>query len=443
LNKNWSKSSWKNFPVSQQPSWPNSKKHNEIIEKLNSLPSIVFSGETRNLRRELSKTRTNNFILQIGPCAENFNDCTGPFIHNFLRVLLQMSAIIESNTQKKIIRLGRIAGQYAKPRSSNFEDLNGQSLLSYRGDMVNSFVPIAESRIPNSDRLLEGYFHSVSTLNLIRAFIQGGYSDLKNILDWKEHAFRDLVINNKRYGMLETELSSSSETNKLNREPSHTNFDNNVYISHEGLLLDYEEAFTRIDTTTGKYYNTSAHLLWIGERTRGLKDAHVEYMSGIENPIGIKVGPNFNINELIEVIKKINPLNQDDKIILIIRMGKDKIEKKLLDIIVALKASKLNAIYSCDPMHGNTFSHDNYKVRSFDSIKKELILFFKICYDEGVMPGGVHLEVTGEDVTECIGGPQNINYEDLSNNYLTTVDPRLNASQAVELAFIICELLKK
>ena len=443
MNKPWTKSSWRAFPAKQQPSWPRPKKHKKVIEKLTSLPSIVFSGETRKLRKKLSRVNSGNFILQIGPCAENFKDCTGPLIHNFLRVFLQMSTIIQYHTSKKIIMLGRIAGQYAKPRSSKFENLNGRAILSYRGDMVNGVDPTTASRTPNSDRLLEGYFHSTSTFNLIRAFVQGGYSNTKNILDWKEHYFRDLLLDDKRYVMIERELSSSVEKDYLSFYQANTSFNNDFYISHEGLLLDYEEAFTRLDTTNGKYYNTTAHLLWVGERTRGLKEAHVEYMSGIGNPIGIKIGPDYDIDEITEVIKKINPSNQGGKVILILRFGKKSIEKKLPILIRGMKDFNLNVIYSCDPMHGNTFSYEKYKVRSFDSIKKELSSFFKICYGENVNPGGVHLEVTGEDVTECIGGPQNISYENLSNNYLTSVDPRLNASQAVELSFIISELIQR
>ena len=443
MNKSWTKSSWREYPARQQPSWPSSKKYKKVIDKLKSLPSIVFSGETRKLRKELSGVKSDNFILQIGPCAENFKDCTGPLIHNFLRVLLQMSTVIQYNTSKKVIRVGRIAGQYAKPRSSKFEKLNGRAILSYRGDMVNDIEPTAASRTPNSDRLLDGYFHSTSTFNLIRAFMQGGYSNVKNILDWKEHYFRDLILDDKRYGMIEKELSSCVEIDDFSMNQATNSFNNNIYISHEGLLLDYEEAFTRLDTTNGMYYNTTAHLLWIGERTRGLREAHVEYMSGIGNPIGIKIGPDYDLDEITEVIKKINPSNLDDKVILILRFGKKSIEKKLLNLIRGMKDSNLNVIYSCDPMHGNTFSYEKYKVRSFDTIKKELGSFFKICYGENVTPGGVHLEVTGEDVTECIGGPQNISYENLSNNYLTSVDPRLNASQAVELSFIISELIQR
>ena len=327
MNKPWTKSSWRAFPAKQQPSWPRPKKHKKVIEKLTSLPSIVFSGETRKLRKKLSRVNSGNFILQIGPCAENFKDCTGPLIHNFLRVFLQMSTIIQYHTSKKIIMLGRIAGQYAKPRSSKFENLNGRAILSYRGDMVNGVDPTTASRTPNSDRLLEGYFHSTSTFNLIRAFVQGGYSNTKNILDWKEHYFRDLLLDDKRYVMIERELSSSVEKDYLSFYQANTSFNNDFYISHEGLLLDYEEAFTRLDTTNGKYYNTTAHLLWVGERTRGLKEAHVEYMSGIGNPIGIKIGPDYDIDEITEVIKKINPSNQGGKVILILRFGKKSIEK--------------------------------------------------------------------------------------------------------------------
>ena len=436
----WTPSSWRKFPIKQQPNWPDKKHLKKVISRLSKLPSLVFSGETRKLRQLFKGVNEgNNFILQVGNCAESFSDCHGPKIHNFLRIILQMALVLNYKTNKQIIKIGRIGGQYAKPRSSNFEYINGEKIQSYRGDMINNYSPTYKARIPNPDRLLEAYFHSAATLNLIRAFTQGGYNDIKNLKDWKEHFFSKRISKLPYYIKLEKEITSALENKEI--LSNSTSEDGQIFISHEGLLLEYEEAFTRVDTTFGGYYDTSTHLPWIGNRTRQFDGAHVEFARGIGNPIGVKVGPDYNMDDLIMLIKKINSKNEDNKLILISRMGHDKIKEKLKPLIQVVKSKKLNVIWVCDPMHGNTFAYNNYKVRSFDNIVSEIKSFIEVCKDENVIPGGVHLEITAENVSECIGGINGLTLSNISDNYVTKVDPRLNAAQALEIAFIVSETL--
>ena len=436
----WEPSSWKKFPVKQQPNWPDKNHLKKVLFELSKLPSLVFSGETRKLRQALTDVNEgNSFILQVGNCAESFSDCHGPKIHNFLRITLQMALVLNYKTNKKIIKIGRIAGQYAKPRSNNYEYIDGEKIQSYRGEMVNSYLPTYKTRIPNPDRLLEGYFRSAATLNLIRAFTQGGYNDIQNLRDWKEHFFSKQISELPYYAKLESDLTSALENKEV--ISNSTLEGDQIFVSHEGLLLEYEEAFTRVDTTFGGYYDTSTHLPWIGNRTRQSDGAHVEFARGIGNPIGIKVGPDYNMDDLLKLIKKINPKNEINKLILISRMGHDKIKQKLKPLIQVIKSKKLNVIWVCDPMHGNTFTHNNYKVRSFDDIVSEIKSFIEVCKDENVIPGGVHLEITAESVTECIGGINGLTLSNISDKYTTKVDPRLNAAQALEIAFIVSELL--
>jgi len=443
MNNTWEKDSWKKFKTEQQPIWPNIDDFNEILLKLRKLPSLVFSGETRKLKSDL--TRVNNgdkFILQIGNCSETFNDCNGPKIHNFIRLMLQMESIIEFNTNKEVIKIGRIAGQYAKPRTTNLELVNGIEMPTYRGDIINDYEPNLDGRIPNPSRLLEGYFRSASTLNLIRAFMQGGYNDISNFNDWEEHYFSKEILKKNYYVKFAEEVN-----NTLNYKTNNTNKafkEDLIYISHEALLLDYEESFVRKDTTYSGYYSTSAHTLWIGERTRQLDGGHVEFIRGIDNPIGIKIGPDYVIEEVLQNLNKINPLNEAGRVMLISRMGEGQINSKLRPLIEAVKESdNNNVIWICDPMHGNTFSHNNYKVRRFEDIIEEIKAFFSICKIEGVIPGGVHLELTEENVTECTGGISSIELSDINVNYTTKVDPRLNALQALEIAFLISTLISK
>lgn len=442
MEAKWTPSSWRNFPVKQQPDWPDEKHLEKIVARLHELPSLVFSGETRKLREALTGVNEgNSFILQVGNCAESFSNCHGPKIHNFLRIVLQMALVMKYKTDRQIIKIGRIAGQYAKPRSDDYECVDGEEVPSYRGDMVNDCSPAYEARIPNPDRLLEGYFRSAATLNLIRAFTQGGYNEIKNLRDWKEHFFSKDISKLPYYMKLERDLTSALENKGVILNT--TSERDEVFVSHEGLLLQYEEAFTRIDTTFGGYYDTSAHLIWIGNRTRQSDGAHVEFARGIGNPIGVKVGPDYNLDDLLTLIKKINPKNENNKLVLISRMGHSRIREKLKPLIQVIKSKNLNVVWVCDPMHGNTFAHNNYKVRSFDDIASEIKSFIEVCKDENVIPGGVHLEITAENVTECIGGINGLTLSSISDNYATKVDPRLNAAQALEMAFIVSESLNK
>jgi 3-deoxy-7-phosphoheptulonate synthase len=436
----WKKSSWRGFLLDQQPDWPNYEELTRVTNELSHLPSLVFSGETRRLKDELARVNLgDNFILQVGNCAESFDDCNGPKIHNFVRIVLEMAIAIQIQSGKQVIKMGRIAGQYAKPRSSNYEMFEGKQLPVYRGDIINDNEPNLNSRIPKPKRMLDAYFRSAATLNLIRAFTQGGYSDIKNLSDWKEHFFSKEVSDLEIHKKLETYLSSKLKGKLQFAEKA--KLDDIIYTSHESLLLDYEESFARIDTTTNDWYSTSAHSLWIGDRTRQLQSAHVEFVRGIGNPIGIKVGPNIDFEEIISVIKKVNPSNERGKLMLICRMGKNKINQILPSLIQIVKKNDLEVIWCCDPMHGNTHNHMNLKFRSLDDILEETKCFFEICKCLNVVPGGIHLEITGERVTECIGGINGLTVENLNDNYLTKVDPRLNAAQAIEASFIVGGLI--
>jgi 3-deoxy-7-phosphoheptulonate synthase len=433
---NWTVDSWKNFEILQQPKYPDIDVLNASLSKLSKLPGLVFSGETRMLKGELLNfNNSNKFILQIGDCSESFDNCSGPNIHNFLRLMLQVSSIIEYQTDQEVIKIGRIAGQYAKPRSSDFEKVMGVDIPVYRGDNVNNFEPTLESRIPDPKRLIDGYFYSAATLNLMRAFLSGGYSEISNFSDWEKHFFSEDVSKMEDYIQLSSALSSSIKPD--NRSSGI------IYTSHEALILQYEQAFARLDTTTRGYYCTSAHTIWIGERTRQLDSAHIEFASGLENPIGVKVGPDFNELEVLSVIRKLNPDNISGKIMLITRMGKSLIEERLHLLQLAIKKNNLDVIWICDAMHGNTFSHQGLKFRSFDDIVSEINSFFKITRNNKLKPGGVHLEVTGNFVSECIGGLCGLKLSNLPDNYTTKVDPRLNAAQTLELAFIINSIINE
>jgi 3-deoxy-7-phosphoheptulonate synthase len=436
----WSLNSYKNYPIKHQPTWPNVDEYTKCINQLKKVPSLVYAEEIRSLKSQLEDViNGNSFILQIGDCSENFDDCHGPKIHNFIKIISQMSSIIESLTSKKVIKVGRIAGQYAKPRSEEFEMINGEIIPTYKGDNINSFEPNKESRTPNPQRLIQGYYKSTAILNLIRAFTQGGYLEMDNFSDWKSHFFSKELEQIQDFKNVEEKIESFIRSNQSLTGVSHDS--SKIYISHEGLLLDYEAAFTRTDTVKGGIFNTCAHTLWIGERTRGLNDAHVEYFSGIGNPIGIKVGPKFNPEEIVSVLKKVNPENKRNKIILIGRFGSKNVEFELQKLINTVNSEKLNVIWMCDPMHGNTFQNGNFKTRSFDDICSEFELFVEVCKKNDQQVGGIHLELTGEYVSECIGGVTGLSYDDIKNNYKSKVDPRLNAAQAIELSFKISEFL--
>ena len=447
MKENWSPQSWKFKKALHQPVYDNALKLNKITKKMKKLPPLVFAGEVRELKCELAKCADGKgFLLQAGDCAESFAEFHPNYIRDTFRVIMQMAVILSFASGVPVVKLGRLAGQFAKPRSSPIEKKGDLELPSYLGDMINCIDFSKKAREPDPERMIQAYNQAASTQNLLRAFAYGGYADLSTIQSWN----LDFVKKSKQGSNFKNLANRISEClNFMNacgvnnhnvRQLSETNF----YISHEALLLPYESAFTRIDSTTGDWYNVGAHMLWIGDRTRDLNGAHVEFCSGISNPIGIKVGPTTEHNELVKVINRINPKNEAGKIILIVRMGAGNIEKLYPPIIKAIKKNKLKVVWSCDPMHANTEkAKSGYKTRNFKNILSEVKSFFKVHKSEGTYAGGIHLEMTGQNVTECMGGMQKISDKDLSSRYHTHCDPRLNASQSIELAFLIASHLKK
>ena len=408
-----------------------------LKKQLHKLPPLVFSGEIENLRKRLKKIANGEgFLLQGGSCAESFADSTGKNIRDDLKVTLQMSFLINSLGEKQILRVGRIAGQFAKPRSSDFENINGEQIYSYRGDMVNDSAKLKKARTPNPERMLSGYFYSASTLNLLRGFVEGGFASLESVSKWipkTKSEIRSKIEN------IQKTLHLLFNLHKIKTNQS----DFQYFTSHEALLLDYEEAMIRKSSAVKKncWYGCSAHLLWIGDRTRESDGAHIELLRGIRNPIGIKVGPNYEIKDLIKTIKTLNKDNEDDKIVLIIRMGVKNIEKLFPPLIKEVKKQKLNVIWISDPMHANTFQLGEHKTRAVDDIKKELTLFFDVCKKNKINPAGVHLEMTGKDVYECVD--KKTNKKKLGDNYSTLCDPRLNATQSLVVALHIAKLIKE
>lgn len=440
----WNKYNWRSYPIAQNPGWPDAGIAEDVVKKLGQLPALVFAGETRALKQQLADVIEGKaFVLQCGDCSEDFSRCNGPRIHNLVKVILQMSIILAYAGEKQVVNIGRIAGQYAKPRSSETEMAFGKEVQIYKGDMVNSLLATPEGRTPDPGRMLDGYFRAAATLNLVRAFVRGGYASLEHAQDWHRdfcgtfpasQRYEELVKGIRKAISFMYAMGLDINAPELNQIM--------LYTSHEALLLDYEEAMTRIDTTTGDWYNTSAHMLWIGNRTRQHNGAHVEFLRGIGNPLGIKIGPDHDVQDIKRVIQKLNPDNQPGRIALITRFGAREIEKFLSPLIRAMKEEGFHIVWICDPMHGNTYiSNGAKKTRNFDDILKEMKSFCRIHQAEGTIAGGVHLELTGDNVTECIGGSRDITADDLNYNYLTSCDPRLNAEQAVEFAFEIAELI--
>jgi 3-deoxy-7-phosphoheptulonate synthase len=444
MNSNWQKTSWRAFPMKQKTPWPDETACAAVLEKISCLPALVFAGETRLLKAQLAEAaRGDAFVLQCGDCAEEFSRCHGPRIHALIKVILQMSTVLSYAGGKRLVNLGRIAGQYAKPRSSDTEVVDGVTLASYRGDMVNGNAPTPEARTPDPQRLLEGYFRSVATLNLIRAFTTGGYASLENIRQWHSD-FRSTMAPNSKYAALADEIGRAIRFLKaMGVNPHMPQLDQlTMFASHEALLLEYEEALTRVDTTTGKWYDTSAHFLWIGDRTRQSDGAHIEFASGINNPVGVKLGPSAEVDDVLRLVRKLDPENEPGRLTLITRFGSRDIGRLLPRLLRKIKEEGRAVVWLCDPMHANTYKNSSgRKTRNFDEILTETKSFFEIHKSEGTPAGGVHLELTGDNVTECVGGARALHDDDLSQNYQTTCDPRLNAEQAVELAFEISSLL--
>lgn len=443
---NWTPDSWRHKPAAKMPEYPDQEKLAEVEARLRRFPPLVFAGEARSLRRALAEVgRGKAFLLQGGDCAESFAEFHPDNIRDTFRVMLQMAVILTFGAACPVVKVGRVAGQFAKPRSDDFETFDGVTLPTYRGDSINGQDFTAEERIPDPQRMMRAHNQAASTLNLLRAFAQGGYADLHKVHQWVLGFVADSPVGDKFKDMaarLDETLAFmaacglTSDTTPQIRETDY-------FTSHEALLLNYEEAMTRVDSTSGDWYDTSAHMLWVGERTRQLDGAHVEYLRGICNPIGAKVGPGISPEDLVRLIGVLNPKNDPGRLVLIARMG-DKLETVLPKLIRAVKREGLNVVWSSDPMHANTYkSGTGYKTRPFDAILAEVRTFFDIHRAEGSYPGGVHFEMTGSDVTECVGGGQAIKEADLSERYHTHCDPRLNASQALELAFLIAEMLKE
>ncbi|HED8364589.1 TPA: 3-deoxy-7-phosphoheptulonate synthase class II [Campylobacter jejuni] len=442
----WTKNSWKNYPIKQQPIYPNQEEMNKVLAKLEKLPPLVFAGEVRNLQKSLARVcRKEAFLLQGGDCAESFENFGAVNIRDMFKILLQMAIVLTFAGGCPVVKIGRIAGQFAKPRSSDFEELNGVSLPSYRGDIINGFEFNEQARIPDPNRMLEAYYQSATTLNLLRGFAKGGLADLHEVHRWNLGFLKKSELH-KQYTDISEKISQAlafMEACGININNTPSLREVSIYTSHEALLLPYEEALTRVDSLSGEIYDCSAHMLWIGERTRALDEAHVHFLSGVKNPLGVKIGPNARAGDIIALANVLNPNNEEGRLNIIIRMGADKIISNLPKIFSKLKSEGLNLVYSIDPMHGNTVKAGNFKTREFDKIIQEVRSFFEIAMSEGVYAGGVHLEMTGQDVTECTGGASNVTAQSLEDRYETQCDPRLNADQALELAFLIADLVKK
>ena len=443
---NWSPKSWRGMPIRQVPVYPNEAMVADTEARLTSYPPLVFAGEARNLRDRLAEAAAGRaFLLQGGDCAESFAEFHPDNIRDTFRVLLQMGVALMFGARLPVIKVGRLAGQFAKPRSSDTETVDGVELPSYRGDMVNGMEFNANSRIPDPERMVQGYNQSAATLNLLRAFAQGGYADLNQVHRWN----LDFVANGPeavRYADLADRIDEAlsfmascgltSETVPQIRE---TEF----YTSHEALLLGYEQAMTRVDSTTGRWYDTSAHMLWVGDRTRQPDGAHVEFLRGIGNPLGVKAGPTLDPDELVRLIEILNPGNEAGRMVVISRMGHNQVKEKLPLLVRAVEREGCQVVWTCDPMHGNTIKAGNgYKTRPFDQVLDEVKGFFAVHKAEGTHAGGIHVELTGQNVTECIGGSQAVTEANLADRYHTHCDPRLNAGQSLELAFLVAEVLK-
>jgi 3-deoxy-7-phosphoheptulonate synthase len=432
--------------VRQQPEWPDAAALTAAMERLRGLPPLVFAGEARALLAALGEVCEGRaFLLQAGECVESFRDVSAPAIRERLKVLLQMSAVLTYGAMLPVVKVGRLAGQFAKPRSEPTEVVNGVEIPSFRGHVVHSDEPTPEARTPDPERLIQGYYQAASTLNLLRAFTKGGFADLTLVHTWN----REFVAGSpagQRYEALAGEIERALSFMRaigiyLGSEPTLHEVD--VWTSHEGLLLEYEEALTRNDSLTGTPYDCSAHMLWIGERTRELDGAHVEFFSGVDNPIGVKLGPTATPDDAVALAQRLNPRRIPGRLTFITRMGAGRVRETLPPLLRAIRESEIPVVWACDPMHGNLVRMaSGKKTRRFDDIMDELHGFFAAHREVGTWPGGVHLEFTGEDVTECLGGSEAVLEEQLDHRYETLCDPRLNGRQSLDLAFRVAELMR-
>jgi 3-deoxy-7-phosphoheptulonate synthase len=443
----WSPDSWRGKPVVQMPDYPDQSAVDAVEQSLSNVPPLVFAGEARQLKRSLADVAEGNaFLLQGGDCAESFAEFHPDNIRDTFRVMLQMAVVLTFGAACPVVKVGRMAGQFAKPRSANFETIDGVELPSYRGDMVNGPAFTEAERIPDPERLLRVYNQSASTLNLLRAFAQGGYADLHKVHQWNLGFVKDSALGD-RYQDLANRLDETlafMAACGLTSENAPQLHETEFYTAHEGLLLNYEQAMTRIDSTSGDWYDTSAHMVWIGDRTRQIDHGHVEFMRGISNPVAFKAGPTLDPDDMMHLIDTLNPANEAGRLTIISRMGADGVADGLPKLVRRVKSEGRKVVWVCDPMHGNTIKADSgYKTRPFDRILSEVRGFFEVHDAEGTYAGGVHFEMTGQDVTECTGGAQAISDANLQDRYHTHCDPRLNAKQSLELAFLLAEILKE
>ena len=443
----WTPVSWRDKPIQQQPQYPDETALQSVEKQIAALPPLVFAAETRELRRQLGEACEGKaFLLQGGDCAESFTDFSASSIRDTFKVLLQMAAVLTFSGRKPVIKVGRLAGQFAKPRSSDTETIDGLELQSYRGDIINSIAFNESARKPDPQRMLQAYHQSTSTLNLLRAFASGGLADLHDVGKWNLAFVKGNPLR-EQYENLAHRIEDAltfMEVCGINSNNTPALRETSLYTSHEALLLNYEEALVRTDHLTDNPYACSAHMLWIGERTRQLDEAHVEFFRGLHNPIGVKIGPGITSDELIRLIDALNPDNDPGRLTLITRMGSEVVANKLPTLVQRVVSEGRQVVWSCDPMHGNTIkASSGFKTRSFDSILLEIRRFFSILLSEQQHPGGIHLEMTGLHVTECVGGAYRISDADLQQRYHIQCDPRLNADQVLELAFRIAEFLQK
>ncbi|HEU0117503.1 MAG TPA: 3-deoxy-7-phosphoheptulonate synthase class II [Alphaproteobacteria bacterium] len=446
MTQNWTPESWRSKQAKQLPTYDDQGALKKAEERLAKMPPLVFAGEARRLKKKLAKVAAGEaFLFQGGDCAESFAEFGANNIRDLFRLILQIAVVLTFGGGMPIVKVGRMAGQFAKPRSDDFETRGGVKLPSYRGDIVNGLDFTPEARKPDPERMVQVYNQSAATLNLLRAFAQGGYADLHEVNRWNL-ASVERSLQGERYRALANKIDDALNfmaACNITGETAAAIRETDFFTSHEALLLPYEQALTRVDSTSGDWYDVSAHMIWIGDRTRQLDGAHVEFMRGVKNPIGLKCGPSSNPDELLKLIDILNPTNEAGRLTLIVRMGAEKIKTHLAPLLQAVKKSGKMVIWCSDPMHGNTYATSTgFKTRSFDRILSEVRDFFTICKAEGVHPGGIHLEMTGQEVTECTGGVAAVTEEGLGERYETHCDPRLNATQALELAFLVADYLK-
>jgi 3-deoxy-7-phosphoheptulonate synthase len=442
----WSPEAWRRLPAGQQPDWPDASALDRALEELRALPPLVFAGEARRLTDALAAVHERRgFLLVAGDCAESFEAFSADSIRDKLQIILQMSVVLTYSTGVPTVKVARIAGQFSKPRTSPTETRDGVSLPSYRGDMINDFTFEASARRADPTRLLRAYHQAAATLNLLRAFTKGGYADLNRVHKWNQE-FVAAHPEGRRYETLASEIDRALRfmgACGIDLEAERQLHEVDLYTAHEALLLGFEQALTRRDSTSGDWYDCAAHLLWIGERTRQLNGAHVAFLAGVHNPIGVKIGPDATPDDVLGLCQRLNPSRRPGRIVFFSRMGADRVADALPPLLRATSVAGHPVVWACDPMHGNTFAHaSGYKTRRFDDIMRELRGFFAACEAAGVWPGGVHVELTGENVTECLGGTEEVLEDHLEHRYETMCDPRLNARQSLDLAFQVAELLR-